>query len=115
MAVHVIRKFRNLHDVIFGTPNDGDVPIYDQAQDKLVMGAPAGVADVAPYAVRVDDVGGTPDVSYVGEADPGTTTAAAAWRIKRLTDDGIDITIDWAAGDAQFDKIWDDRLSLTYS
>lgn len=42
MAVKVIRKFRLLFDVVWGTPNDGDVPIYDAGTDKLVMGPQTG-------------------------------------------------------------------------
>lgn len=66
-------------------------------------------------AVRTDDVGGTPDVTYVGESDPGSASSAAVWRIKRVTDDGTEfITVEWAGG-GSFDQIWDDRASLTYS
>ena len=44
MAVKVIRKFRLLYDVTFGTPADGDVATYDQATDKVIMAAPTGGA-----------------------------------------------------------------------
>lgn len=50
MAVKVIRKFRNLFDVTFGSPSDGDVVTYDSGTDKLILttggggGAPSGPA-----------------------------------------------------------------------
>ena len=64
-------------------------------------------------AVRLDDVGG--GVSYIGEAQPGATTASAVWRMKRMTETSGDITIEWADGDSAFDNVWDNRLSLSYS
>lgn len=42
MAVMVLRKFRLLLDVLWGSPNDGDIPTYDAGLDKLVMAAPTG-------------------------------------------------------------------------
>ena len=72
--------------------------------------------DVMPpvYSTRTDFVSET--LAYVGEAVPGTAETSALWRIKRLTfglDD--DVTAEWAGGNANFDKVWADRASLTYS
>lgn len=69
--------------------------------------------DVLPFATELDDVGG--GVTYVGSADPGTATSAASWRIKRITETGADISIEFADGDAFFDNVWDNRASLSYS
>ena len=63
--------------------------------------------------LRLDDVGG--GTTYVGEAIPSTLTSAALWRIKRLVETGPDIEILWADGDANFNNVWDDRVSLSYS
>jgi len=54
-------------------------------------------------------------VSYVGEASPGEDTDVARWRIKRITETGADIVVDWADGNNSFDNVWDNRLSLDYS
>jgi hypothetical protein len=51
---------------------------------------------------------------YIGYAQPGTAKSAAAWRIKRVTDTGTLVSIDWAGGTANFVNIWDDRSSYTY-
>lgn len=68
--------------------------------------------DSTPYAVRVDEASAT--VTYVGEADPGTATSAASWRLKKIdTTSGTVVT--WADGDASFNNIWDNRASITYS
>ena len=53
--------------------------------------------------------------TYVGEAQPGTGTAEAKWRIKRIEEVGHDYNILWAEGTADFTKIWDNRLTFTYS
>ncbi len=66
-----------------------------------------------PLAVQLDDIGG--GVTYVGEADAGSATSAASWRIKEITETGPDISIIWADGDTNFNNIWDNRLVLSYS
>lgn len=79
-----------------------------------LQGSPGNVAT----AIRTDtvDPAASPEITYRGDAVPGTATSAAAWRVSRLTaaDDG-DVTIEFADGNDNFDNIWDNRLSLTYS
>jgi hypothetical protein len=65
------------------------------------------------YITQLDDVGG--GVTYVGLADPGSATSGALWQIKQITETGADIVVLFADGDSNFDKVWDDRLSLSYS
>ena len=72
---------------------------------------------VVQYSKEVDFVDAS-DLIYVGEALPGSTTASASWRIKKIdlnvgTDS--DIGIRYADGDSNFNNIWDNHLSLTYS
>lgn len=62
------------------------------------------------FSVRYDE-GAT--YTYIGEAEPGASTASAVWRVKRLTN--ANNTILWADGDTSFDNIWDNRASLSYS
>lgn len=65
------------------------------------------------YKTLVDAA--TATVTYIGDANPGTATSAAEWRIRRLTEVGDDVTVEWADGNDTFDNIWDDRASLSYS
>lgn len=67
----------------------------------------------AALATRIDGVGG--GITYVGKAVAGASTASAVWQIQRLTESGADTTVQWADGNGNFDNIWDNRLSLTYS
>lgn len=76
----------------------------------------AGGAVDVNNAARVDEVG---SVMYIGDAIPGTLDAAALWRIKRLTfvttGPDTDITTEWANGSESRDRVWDDRLTESYS
>lgn len=105
-----------------GLGNDGDG--YTDADNGDIWLKSAGTWSLqgSPNSValttRLDtiDPAATPEVTYKGEAIPGTLTSAALWRVSRITiqADG-DIEIVFADGDSNFDNIWDNRLSLSYS
>ena len=71
-----------------------------------------GETVIGQLALQLDEEG---DTTYIGEADPGSLTSNASWRIKRIVETGPDSEITWADGDSDFDNIWDNRLSLSYS
>ena len=79
-----------------------------------LQGGPGQVA----LATRTDTVDPTvfPEITYRGDAIPGSLPSALVWRIQRLTlqSDG-DTTIEFADGNDNFDNRWDDRASLSYS
>ncbi len=55
---------------------------------------------------------------FRGEAATGSITSAAVWRIRKsVVESGVDddTTVTWADGNALFDNIWDDRLTLSFS
>ena len=62
--------------------------------------------------LQVDSVGTT---TYLGYATAGTVTSAATWAIKKIVETGNDAVITWADGDKDYNNIWDNRLSLSYS
>ncbi len=62
--------------------------------------------------LQVDTVGQT---TYVGYSDPGTGIESADWAIKKIVQTGQDYEITWADGNKDYDNIWNDRLTLTYS
>lgn len=66
----------------------------------------------AAYTTRVDEVSAT--VTIVGEALPGTTEAQAFWRIKKIDSSSV-VEVIWAEGSDEFNKVWDDRGTYTYS
>lgn len=72
---------------------------------------PFAVETIADYkTVRLDE---DATYTYIGKAEPGTETSSASWQIQRMTN--ADTTILFADGNSAFDKIWDNRASLTYS
>lgn len=71
------------------------------------------VASTVQYKVLLDDDGA--GTIFIGEAQPGTLTSAASWRIKKIVESGAITTIGWADGNSNFDNIWNSRASLTYT
>ncbi len=55
-------------------------------------------------------------LAYVGKRGAGALSSAAVWQIKRLTFNVAgDVVTEVADGNLNFDNVWDDRASLTYS
>jgi hypothetical protein len=52
---------------------------------------------------------------YKGEAAVGSLESAAVWRISKITIIDDDISEVWADGNSNFDNVWDNRLSLSYT
>ena len=55
------------------------------------------------------------DVLYTGWAETGAGASEAKWKIRRRTFTGDDFTDEWADGNADYDNVWNNRLSLDYS
>jgi len=91
-------------DQLTATANVGDTLVYDGAN---------WAVDMTQLIKYVDDVSGT--TLYIGEAQPNTLTSTASWRIKRIVFTGDDSETLYADGDANFNNIWDNRASLSYS
>jgi hypothetical protein len=65
------------------------------------------------YKTLIDEVSKT--LSYVGDAEPGSLSSAASWKIRRIQTVGTITTVSFADGNSNFDNVWDNRASLTYS
>ena len=63
---------------------------------------------------RIDQASAT--TLYIGEAEPGSSSASPLWRIRRisLTASGDPVAIEFAASGSST-AIWDNRSSLIYS
>ena len=81
--------------------------------DSLVFDGTNWVTNLTQLIRQVDDVSGT--TIYIGDAQAGTTTAAASWRVKRIVFTGDDSETLFAGGNVNFDNVWDDRLGFSYS
>ncbi len=67
--------------------------------------------------VHMQDYDGGSNLVYEGWAAPGTTTSAPAWQIRKHTYDGSNnrLTTKFANGTNDYNQVWDDRASLSYS
>jgi len=107
-------------DILTDTLTGGVGAGKDVQRVKMGWGADGAYADLdekpatdtAILAVRVDEASSS--VTYAGQAAAGTAASAAGWRIKRITESGGDVTVEWADGDAGYNSVWDDRATLTY-
>jgi len=65
----------------------------------------------------IDEASAT--VFYFGWAIPGSDTTAgkadARWKIKKIDSTSNPTKTVWADGDTEYDNIWDNRASLSYS
>lgn len=65
------------------------------------------------YAKRIDFINDAE--LYRGEAPVGSLESDSTWRIRKITIAAdSDVTVAWAEGSAEFNKIWQDRLSYQY-
>ena len=51
---------------------------------------------------------------YIGKALPGELKSSAVWAIQKVTATGQDLSITWADGNSQYNKVWDSRASYSY-
>lgn len=65
-------------------------------------------------SIRLDDKS-TVKVTYVAYAGIGSLESAAVWKIFRLTEIVSGLKTEYADGNSNYDNIWNDRVSLTYS
>jgi hypothetical protein len=56
-----------------------------------------------------------PNSVYEGYANPGVKTSDPVWAIRKTTNTKGLLSYKWAAGNKNFDKVWDNRATLVYS
>ena len=54
------------------------------------------------------------DVTYIGKAACGSSTARPVWQITRITAAGAVVTQEWAEGNGKFEHIFDHKDTITY-
>lgn len=55
------------------------------------------------------------NTTYIGKAKMGASTSSSDWQIKKLSISGNVTSFLFADGDDDYDNVWDDRASLSYS
>lgn len=69
--------------------------------------------DASNFTTKIDSADAA--TTYIGKALLGTVTSDNKWQIKKISVDENVTTISFANGDDDFNQIWDNRASLTYS
>lgn len=108
------RKTKNAHPVA--------LHYYDEVEKKYVAigndttPLPVSIPDSTQYATIIDTTT-TANTIYFGFVAVGSVadTSSAIWRILRMVDSSGVLTFAYADGDTNFDNIWSDRTSLSYS
>ena len=55
-------------------------------------------------------------IMYVGKATVGSSPSEPVWRIFRITSTAAgSMTIEYVNGEANYNNVWDDRASYSYS
>lgn len=111
MAIVANEKPHSLtHIWNMGFDQENQLPIVE-----TVSLSPGGtvIRPMAGVTTLVDAVDAS--TTYIGSSEPGTTTTSALWRIQKILVSGSITTLSWADGNLNFDNIWDNRGSLTYS
>lgn len=103
-----------ISDVDWINLNANDMHHFRIGEDGRLL-VDTGTAESSSYTVALEN-NGAGDPIYIGEASPGTVKADAGWRIQLLTYAAGDLVdIQWASGNANFDKIWNNRAGYIYS
>ena len=90
--------------------------VYDEDAQALRMIGLDSIGGLKDRVVIIKlDETTTFNVVYVGRALPGSDDADAVWEIRRIDKRVSPITILRADGNGEFDNVWDDRDSLSYS
>ena len=87
----------------------GNTDVTEAKFEELITTA---INDSTDEAVQ-RDLTSTAGYIYTGKAAPGSLTSAAVWKICKI--DTTTGATTWADGNNNYDNVYDDRTSLTYS
>lgn len=62
---------------------------------------------------RIDETSAS--TTYVGKASVGASESSASWQIQRIVVSGTVTSFSFADGNENFDNVWNNRSSLSYS
>lgn len=93
---------------------------YDETSDSYIpasSGSPMPIADFSTIYPPIIDTTTTANTIYFGFVAVGSSadTSSAIWRIMRMVDSSGILTFSFADGDTNFNNVWNNRTSLSYS
>lgn len=97
-----------------GTNKGTDIDMSEHGRaGGLTTGQPFKFTKDVEETVAVDAVSSS--VTYIGVAKIGTATSSATWQISKVNVSGTVTSLTYADGNDNYDNIWDNRASLSYS
>lgn len=97
-----------------GTLQDNDRNSFVEVSDGGTQIARRVSLHVGSIPVLIDEASSS--VTYIGKSRTlGVDEGSAVWQIQKIELSGTVTKILWADGDGEFDNVWSDRASLTYS
>ena len=106
----------DIYQLLFGKNHIRDGSVIEMAEHGrsggISTGTPFKGVQEIPLKFIMDLSGGS--TLYMGEANHGTATSEAYWRIAKMVIDSGSITITYADGNDSFDNKWTERTSYTY-
>lgn len=93
---------------------------YDETSDSYIpvsSASPIPIADFSTIYPPIIDTTTTSGTIYFGFATIGSSasTSSPIWRIMKMVDSSGILTFSFADGDSNFDNVWANRTSLSYS
>lgn len=107
----------DLYQQLFGKNHIQDGDVISMSEHGRAGGVSTGqgfkyTQDVANLT-KIDEVDA--NTTYIGKASHGAATSSAVWQIKKITVSGTLTTIAYANGSDNYNQIFDNRTSLSYS
>lgn len=97
-----------------GTLHDNDKNSFVEVSDGGTQIARRVSLHTGSIPVLIDEASSS--VTYIGKSRTlGVAEGSAVWQIQKIELSGTVTKILWADGDGEFDNVWSDRASLTYS
>lgn len=112
----------DLYHLLFGKEHLQDGDVISLAEHGRAGGVSTGQG--FKFTAKVEETSlidkASATVTYIGWASPGSDTtpgkADARWKIKKIdTTTETDQSIVWCDGNTNYDNVWDNRASLSYS
>lgn len=98
-----------MHEIKRAIENNVLIPL-----NKYIESNPGGGDPLVIYkAIEIDSVDNL--TTYIGYSKINTDSSLANWKIVKVVETDEKSILTWANGNQLFDKIWDNRLSYTYS
>ena len=98
---------------VYNSSGDAVSPATSAKQDDIISNLGALEASEYIYILKEDSV--TSGIFYKCWAAQGSDQGDPVWRIQKMDTVNYDLAKTWADGDTNFDNVYDDRESLTYS